>query len=300
MNSLLRQAAGRCWLACFFVALGTSAVAEVSAVDGRGKRVTLKETPKRIVSLSPGTTEMLFALGLKGRIVADTSYCDYPPEARKLPHIGDVSVSAEQVIAQNPDLVVASGSANRTAIASLEKLDVPVFAVDPSSFDGTYTALRQLGAITGQSRQAEDLVARMKQSLARIRAQIPRANSRPKILWVIQVDPLIVVGRGNFMDDLITLAGAENVGRSAGVGWPSFSPEQLLLLRPDVVLSGRETASRVRSRSGWEEVPAVAKRRVYTLSSEEAVRPGPRLTDALAQLVSLLYPTKPQQPTAPR
>jgi cobalamin transport system substrate-binding protein len=196
--------------------------------------------------------------------------------------------------------VIASGSANRTAIASLEKLDVSVFAVDPSSFDGTYDALRKLGAITGQSRQSEALVATMKQSLARIRTRVPRAATRPKVLWIIQVDPLIVVGRGNFMDDLVTLAGAENVGRSAGEGWPSLSPERLLLLRPDVILAGRETASRVRSRSGWEEVPALAKRRVYTLSSEEAVRPGPRLPEALEQLVSLLYPTKKQQPAARR
>ncbi len=132
------------------------------AKDGRGVEISLSAPPRRIVSLSPGTTEMLFALGLKGRIVADTTYCDYPPEAKDLPHIGDVNTSVEKVIAQKPDLVIASSSANRRAINELESLSsvkMNVFAVDPTNLTETAAALRLLGQITGQNDEAEKLIA---------------------------------------------------------------------------------------------------------------------------------------------
>lgn len=265
--------------------------ADISVVDGRGTRVTLKTLPKRIVSLSPGTTEMLYALGLKGRIVADTSYCDFPPEAKSLPHVGDSTISTEKVIAQDPDLVVASGSANRTAIPALERLEVPIFAVDPTTFQQTYAALRLLGKITGQSQQAEQVIASMATEVKQAQAAIPKNAARPKVLWIVQMDPLIVVGANNFMDELITMAGGDNAGRAAGNGWPSLSPERVIVMRPDVIIAGRQTAPRVKNRAGWGDLPAVAKGRVVTLSADEAVRPGPRLVLALKQMVNLLHPS---------
>src|SRR5579872_772992 len=105
---------------------GDSAPHGYSVVDGRGKQVTLPGYPRRIVSLSPGTTEMLFAAGVGSRVVADTTYCDYPPQAKGLPKIGDSNTSTEKVIAMRPDLVVADAVANRRAIEPLERLHVPV------------------------------------------------------------------------------------------------------------------------------------------------------------------------------
>jgi iron complex transport system substrate-binding protein len=270
-------------------------IADVSVVDGRGKRVTLSSYPKRIVSLSPGTTEMLFAIGLKGRIVADTTYCDYPPAAKRLPHIGDVTISAEKVIAQRPDLVVASGSANRTAIQTLERLKLPVFAVDPSTFLETHRALRLLGEITGQKKEAEGVVKSMEAGVAAARKAIPKGALRPKLLWIVQFDPLIVVGRKSFMDDLITLAGAENGGRSCGDGWPTMSPERVVAMRPDIIIAGSQSAKRVKTRAAWSGVPAVANSRIYSLSSVEAVRPGPRLVDALKKLITVIHASGPRK-----
>jgi iron complex transport system substrate-binding protein len=172
----------------------------------------------------------------------------------------------------------------------LERFHKPIFAVDPSTFEETYDALRKLGAITGQTRQAEQVVTYMKKGVLEAQAAITRGAARPKVLWIVQSDPLIVVGSQSFMDDLITLAGGENAGRVGGKGWPTLSPERVISLRPDVILAGRETAASARSRAAWQNVPAISKGHVYSLASEEAVRPGPRLVSALSKLVTLLHP----------
>src|SRR5947209_4317848 len=122
-----------------------SAAQPVSVVDGRGKRIELPAPPGRIVSLAPSNTEILFALGLKGRIIADTSQCNYPPEARALSHVGDYRISVEQVVAQRPDLVVAHTSANGKAIPQLERVGIKVFCIEPFTLKQTYEAIRAIG-----------------------------------------------------------------------------------------------------------------------------------------------------------
>jgi iron complex transport system substrate-binding protein len=261
----------------------------LSAQDARGKRVTLPSPPKRIVSLSPGTTEMLFALGLKGRIVADTTYCDYPAEAKALPKIGDVNTSVEKVIAQRPDLVVASASANRRALEPLERARIVVFTVEPKTLDGAYDAYRRLGLITGQTREAQQMIKSMQSRVAAVKAAVAKDGRRPRVLLPVQIDPLMVVGSDNFMDDLVTLAGGVNAARDVGKGWVTLSPERVVVLKPDVIIAGKETAPRIRSKPGWGTIPAVRNNAIYSLRSE-AARPGPRMADALEELARLLHP----------
>ncbi len=245
--------------------------------------------PMRIVSLSPGTTEMLFALDLKGRIVADTTYCDYPPEAKSLPKIGDVNTSIEKVLAQKPDLVVADAVANRRAVEPLEQLRVPVFTVPQGNVGQTYDALRSLGRATGQTSQAEHLVKAMQARVNAVRVAAERDQKRPRVLAIVQMEPLMVVGGGNFMDDLITLAGGINVGRGAGIGWAAYSPEKVVADQPDVILTGRSEAAQIRARGGWSGIPAVRNGAVYMVRTE-TVRPGPRMIDAFEEIARLLHP----------
>jgi iron complex transport system substrate-binding protein len=267
-----------------------SAASGVSATDVRGKRVTLPALPRRIVSLSPGTTEMLFALGLKGRVVADTTYCNYPPDAIGLPKIGDVNTSVEKVIAQRPDLVVASASANRKALEPLERLRLPVFAVDPKTFSETYAALRSLGQITGQTKEAEAVVKSIEFKVAGVTKAVSRDKQRPRVLTIVQLEPLMVVGPNNFMDDIITLAGGDNVGRVTGKDWGTLSPERVVPLKPDVIIAGSRDKEQILSKPGWSNVPAIKNRAIYSLPGDEANRPGPRLTIALEKLARTLHP----------
>jgi iron complex transport system substrate-binding protein len=264
----------------------------VSAVDGRGKRVTLPAPPRRIVSLTPGNTEILFALGLKGRIVGVTEYCDYPAEAQQLPKVGDVNISLEKVIALKPDLVVASASGNRMALERMERLrgsPLPLFVVDPQNLAQLYTAIGSLGQITGQQPQAQQLVRSMKARVQRVQERVAQAKAKPRVLFVIQEQPLWVVGSGNFMDELVTLAGGQNVTRDAGKGFFAYSLEKVVVRRPEVIIAGRETGLSIRDRAVWRQMPAVRNNAIYTLGPE-AARPGPRLVNALEELASLLHP----------
>jgi iron complex transport system substrate-binding protein len=261
----------------------------ISGVDSRGKRLVLAAPPSRIVSLSPGTTEMLFALGLRGRIVADTSYCDYPAEAKLLPKIGDVDTSVEKVAAQSPDLIVADATANRRAIEPLERLKLPVFTVPQANLAETLLALKSLGGITGQTAEADKLIHSLQARIDTVRRLVHSEKLKPAVLDIVQTEPLMVVGSDNFMDDLISLAGGNNVGRAAGKGWAALSPERVVTLRPDVILAGRSAAGAIRRRPGWAGVPAVRANALYSLRSETA-RPGPRTVDAIEELARLLHP----------
>jgi len=296
LTARLRLYLALCWtvlLSCGLTATHGASASGVSAVDARGKRVTLPALPRRIVSLTPANTEILFALGLKGRIVADTTYCDYPPEAKTLPHVGDSNISIEKVIAQKPDLVVASASASKKAIEQLERLGsrrIPVFAVDPKNMHEVYAAIRSIGQITGQTRQAEQVARSMQARVARVRKAVASARSRPRVLVVVQADPLWVVGSENFMDELIRLAGGENATRDAGPGYHAYSVERVVVRKPDVILIGHESAARIRSKPGWSNLPAVQRNALYAPDPNKFSRPGPRLAEALEELARMLHP----------
>ncbi len=258
-------------------------------MDGRGKRITLIALPRRIVSLTPSNTEILFDLGLKGRIVADTSACDYPADARALPHIGDYRISVEKVLAQRPDLVVAHTSMNHQAIDQLERLRVPVFAVDPANLQQTYDAIQGIGRITGTELRAHRIVAAMRARVDGVRRKVGGVRPHPRVLVVIQVDPLMVACGSNFVDELISLAGGDNVARDAGPGFKLYSPERVVVQRPDAIFAGRSEIPLLRSKPGWAALPAVRNNALY-VTPETMERPCPRIVDALEAVARDLHP----------
>jgi len=273
-----------------YMACGPTWASPVSATDVRGKRITLPAPPRRIVSLAPSITEILFALNLDGRIVADTTYCTYPPQARSLPHIGDYRTSLEKVVAQRPDLVVASLSANHQAVEGLERLGVKVFAVDPKTVAETMDAILQIGKITGAEAQARRVVQTMEARISAVKRRVARAKRHPKVLIVLQAQPLWVAGSSNFMDDVVTLAGGINVARDAGPGFKTYSMERVVVDRPDVILASKEDAARLLATPSLASVPAVRRHALYTIDPDLLARPGPRLVLGVEAVARLLHP----------
>ena len=258
----------------------------ISAVDGRGKRLTLPRPPQRIVSLTPSNTEILFDLGLNGRIVADTSQCNYPPEATKLPHIGDYRISVEQVIAQKPDLVVAVTSANATAINQLERLHTQVFAVDPYNLPQLYESILAIGRITATEVKAKQIVDGMRARVDALKAKVRQAKTKPKVLVVVQGQPLMVAGSDNFLHEAVTLAGGINIGREAGSRFPLFSPETVVIRAPDIILGRADLANK----PGWSTIPAVKNHAIYAPPADTLSRPTPRLIDGIEYIARKLHP----------
>jgi len=258
--------------------------------DARGVTLTLRAAPRRIVSLAPGTTEMLFALGLGARVVGDTTYCDYPAAARTKVKVGDVNVNYEKVISLKPDLIVAS-DANNTAATRLTQLHQSVFFLALTSFGAVEQSLRLLGQATGSERQAQAVIGQMerKRRAAALLAAHDAAH-RPRVLIVVGVSPLWVAGSETFMSDVVVRAGGVN----AAAGVPQYAPysrEAVLAHPPDVILADAKTAAAFRADPVLRAIPAARAGRFVSVADPNALtRPGPRLADALLQVARALHP----------
>ncbi len=276
---LLVTLCGRVWAAAAFPR---------TVRDARGVAVTLRAEPRRIVSLAPGTTEMLFALGLGRSVVGDTVYCNYPPAALKIAKIGDVSVNYEAVLARHPDLVVAS-DANRAAAARLTQMGLPVLTIAPTSFTATEAGLRLLGQATGRERQAQAVIGQMeakRRAAAALAAHDPR---RPRVLAVVGLNPLWTAGSGTFIGDLLARAGGVNAAASVA-GYAPYSKEAVLAHPPDVILAGASDQAAMRADPVFGRLPVVRAGHFFSIDSDLLNRPGPRLADALLQVARALHP----------
>src|SRR6266568_1921247 len=240
----------------------------IAVTDDAGRRVTLAAPARRIVSLLPSFTEILFAIGAGDRLVGRTTWCDYPPEALALPSVGDgMPPSVEAVAARRPDLVVLyRAGPNVTAAEQLEQLG---------------PAARRLGVLTGHPRAADSL-AHVLDSLA----SQPPAPSTRSLAFIVWDNPPIVIGAGSYLDRLAALAGARNVFHDVGAPSAQVSIETLAARDPDFValLSDSAVPPRYAMRPEWRVVRAVRDARFLFLPGQLFGRPGPRAAEAIREL----------------
>lgn len=262
----------------------------VAVRDARGVAVTLSMPPRRIVSLSPGTTEMLFALGLGPRVVGVTNYCNFPPAAQKVAKIGDVTTNDERVLTLNPDLIVADKVANRAAVGRMAGRGKTLFAVGPTTLLEVEQSLRDLGKLTGTERQANVVAAGMERKRKAAAALATHDGKRPKVLIVIGTNPLFVAGRGTFLDDVVTRAGGVNLGANV-VGYGAMSPEKVVANPPDIVLGDARVRAALQADPALRTLAAVRANRFFAVSNPDILlRPGPRLADGLLEVARALHP----------
>lgn len=262
----------------------------VSVRDSRGRLIQLSNYPQRIVSIAPAETEILFAIGAGDRVVADTKWCDWPLAARSLPKIGDMNTSVEKVIAQRPDVVVGSVTANGPAIQSIEGAGVPVFAVDPQTISQTYEAIQQVGALTGDEQQANKVVENMRKQFLFVHNLMTKAKTKPRVLFILQPNPLWVVGSDNFVDELIHDAGGINVTAADGKGYISLSPEAAIASNPDIIITSPENRLAILTSPILQKLQAVRNGKVFCPNPDLLSRPGPRLGDAVTVLAHIFHP----------
>jgi cobalamin transport system substrate-binding protein len=276
-----------------------AASTQITVTDDVGKPVTLASPAARVVSTAPADTEIAFALGAGGKLAAGTTYDDYPAAARALPKIGDFqNPSVERIVAFKPDLVLATSGIQAKLRDKLESLGIQVYVVDPTTLDALYTDLTNLGQLMGTQDQTRQVVDGMKATAAGIEQKIAAAKSQagyttPKTLLEIWGKPLMVAGKGTLIDDLITLAGGQNVGDAAGSGFPTFSTEVLLQQDPTVYIAtvgSQSTPGQIAQRPGYSALTAVKQGHVYTIEDNLVVRPGPRIIEGLQQFAQMIHP----------
>jgi iron complex transport system substrate-binding protein len=250
--------------------------------------------PKKIVSLAPSVTETIFALGFGDRLVGVTTYCDYPAEARKLPKIGDfMNPSLEAVIAKKPDLVIGvTGATDPVKAREMERLGLKVVLVSVANLSDVLASISAIAALLGNAKAGEKLVAKIRAQVEDVKKRIAPA-ARLKVLLVVGVHPVIAVGGKNFIDELIAMAGGENIVGSAAQPWLNLPDELVVAKAPEVIIEAGMGSEREKSSKRWgdlKSVPAVREGRVYSYPSDKILRPGPRFGEALADLARLIHP----------
>ena len=266
----------------------------ITVEDAVGNTVTIDAEPERIISLAPSHTETLFALGLGGRVVGVTEYCNYPPEVTEKPMVGGFSnIDLEQVVGLEPDLVLATSMHVAETVPALQEHGVTVFVADPQTVLEVLETTRAIGQITGQDEAAKVLIARMQERIDAVQETIGDAP-RPKVFWELGPE-LYTAGPGSFLNDLILVAGGENVAADADSPWPQLSMEAIVLKDPDVVVLADhnygETAEMVKERPGWKDIAAVREGRIIEITNDDIVsRPGPRIVEGLEFLAQAFHP----------
>jgi len=263
--------------------------------DQTGRRVNIPDDPQRLISLAPSITETLYALGLGDRIVGDTTYCDYPPEARLKPHIGALlNPSMEAIVALKPDLVLGIAEANRRETADqLERLSIPLYGLTAHSVEETLHSIEDLGQVLGRGDQGKALVESLRRRVDEVRVRMT-GQPKPKVLFVVWYRPLITAGSHTFIADAIRLAGGITIADDLPEEWPKLSLESALHRDPDIILFSKSESfspalDEFRELPGWRDFRAVKNHRLYFIS-DTINRPSPRLIDALEEVARTLHP----------
>ncbi len=263
--------------------------------DVRGARITLPRAPRRIVSLVPSATELIFALGGEARLVGVTDFCDWPPAARRRPSVGGmVNPSLEAIVSLGPDLVVVTDEGNRVeTFEQLRQLGIPVFQVAAHSVAQMLDVAARLAELTGRRAAVEPLARRLRQRIDHV-VHAVAGRARRRVLYVLWPEPLIVPGRGAIVTELIRLAGGDSVTADESLDYPRFSMEAAVTRKPEVIVLARhDSGSGPIARDRWDRLaslPAVKAGRIQAVDGSLLHRYGPRIVDGLEELARAIHP----------
>ena len=264
--------------------------------DEIGRTIRVPQDIHRIVSLAPNLTETIYALGLQDRLVGDTDYCDFPPEAQHKTKVGGaVNPSLEAIAALHPDLVLVTKNLNRLeTVEALEEIGIPSYATDPHTVDAIITSIARLSDLLGAPETGAALAADLDRHVSALHERLSSLPRR-RVLFIVWIEPLISVGKDTFIADALRDAGAVSVIDSSQ-NWPQVSLEEVVRLQPEFLIfveshlgSAPHQAEALPDRPGWRLLDAVHHHRYATIG-DAINRPAPRLISAVEDLARQLHP----------
>ncbi len=277
----------------------TPEVESIAVEDDLGSAVELEGYPQAIVSLSPSTTEILFAIGAGDQVVGREDTSMYPEDALEVPSVGALwgELPTEAILAMEPDLIVGAEIISTEQVQTLKDLGLTVYwQSNPESFDDLYQKILDIAEITGHVDEANTLIASLKTRVAAVEETVANAEKNPTVFYQLDsTDPANpwTVGSGTFINFIITTAGGINVTADL-VSYVQIGTEGLIAKNPDIILMADAlygiTAESVSQRPGWEVINAVVNGAMYPIDPNMMSVPGPRLVDALEETARLLHP----------
>jgi len=268
----------------------------LTIVDDAGRSIEIGIQPERMISLSPGNTEILFALGLGEKVVGVTNYCDYPEEAKEKPKVGGFStISIEKIVSLEPDLVLATGGVQRQIVDRLESIGIKTLVVSPETVEEIIKDIELIGRIANKNDEAEVLVENLRSRIEDVSTKIQQTTSRPKVYYEIWHNPLMSIGEGTWIDELIGLAGGRNIFSGSSDPYPMVNSELIIQRDPEIIIikrgyMGGAAKEDILARPGWQEISAVRDGRIYEIDEDILIRPGPRIVDGLEILAIAIHP----------
>jgi cobalamin transport system substrate-binding protein len=292
----MRRAPGPMLLA--LALLVASPTAALTVRDMLGRDVTLPAPPRRIVSLVPSVSEIIFALGAQAELVGRTDFCDYPPAVLSKPSVGGmVNPNLETLVTLRPDLVFATDEGNREdTVRQLTRLRIPVYLVHANRIAETVDLIARVGALTGREAEVPRVTGEMQRRIEAVRRAVAPFPRR-RVLYVLWPDPLIVPGRESMLTELIEIAGGASITATDGEAYPRFSLETAVARAPEVIIladhsTGASTAGRAAPEK-WTRltsVPAIQAGRLHSADLSILHRYGPRVPEGIETLARFIHP----------
>lgn len=271
----------------------------LSVKDSAGNKVVLEEDPKRIVTLIPSNTEIVFALGAGEQVVGVSKHDNYPEQVNEIDRIGGLQINTEKVLSLKPDLVLAHGSNAHNLQAAIDQISqagIPVYVVkNAADFKDVYQTIHSIGKLVNEQKNADSIVTGMKNKLKEIKKKASEISNPKRVFVEVSPAPEIyTTGSGTFMNEMLEVIHAKNVASDLE-GWVKMNEEAVISLQPDVLITTygyytENAVSKILNREGWEQVPAVKNKQVFDVHSDIVSRPGPRLIKGVEQLAEIIYP----------
>ena len=248
----------------------------------------------RVISLAPNLTEIVYAIGAGDLLVGNTTYCDYPEQAKSVKKVGDtMQPNIEAILALRPDLILISTSSQLEAFTrQLSEHNIPVFVTDPHDVEAVLQSMQNIGGLLDRSDQAAKVINQLRSRMQAVEAAM---TFQPKIrvFYQLSAEPLYTAGRDAFVTDLIKRAGGLSVTENVPEAWPRFSEESAVAAKPEAIIlptGGSMGNANSEVADGLQKAPAVTSGKVIKINGDLLVRPGPRAIDGLEQLARALHP----------
>ena len=269
-------------------------------VDRVGHSVEFEHVPQRIVSLLPSATELLFAMGAGSSIVGATKHCNYPVEAMEIPRVGTGLIegtSREAILALKPDLVLCKWDTHEPLMALFDRVQIHALNLGAETLDELFVEAKLLGRATGHEREADQLITQMTERRELLVQRVDKLNESQlcSVFYEVWDDPLMTAGPKSFIGELMKMGRMKNIFEDTDVPYPRVSSEVVVARNPDVILVPSSHEKQVEpavlaSRPGWSNMNAIVKQRIHAVDGDEVSRCGPRMLNALEQMIDTVYP----------
>lgn len=272
----------------------------LTVIDVTGTAVTIPQEPQRIISTAPDNTEILFALGLKNKIVGITNYCNFPEETKNMEKIGEMSpLNFEKIVSLKPDFILAYAGFQLQEIPRLRELGLKVIVIEPLNLQETLKSIQMVATVCGIPEKGNILVENLSQRIDQIKTAVfnLKITKKPKIFIGGIYETIWTPGEGTLFDELISLAGGINMAAGFS-GWTKISPEFIVKEDPDIIIipigamnPGDELKIKenIYQRPGWSNLSAIKNQKIFLVNEDLFFRAGPRSVDGLERLYKIFY-----------